>query len=148
MKQFIVAAVLASSLGLCACEEKATPTSGGSQSLPGKVRDTGKAVVDKANEKAAEVGKAADKLADGVGDAFTELRNAALGEAEKKFTALKGKLAGLKDSNPTAFAAAEGIAKQIETKLGDLKNAGADKWKSLSEEITTLIGNLQKTIGG
>lgn len=145
-------------LALVGCDQK--PSSGGSgttggttapagsaKSLPGKVVETSKDVVNRANEAGKKVGEAADTVGDTAKGAWADLRSKAASEGEKRLSSLKEKIKGFEATNPAMFTSLNGAVKGVEAKIAELKGAGADTWQSLSEQVKATLDEIQKRLG-
>ena len=76
---------------------------GGAKSLPGKVVETTKDVVNRANEAGAKVGEAAEQVGDTAMGAWADLRSKAASEGEKRLEGFKKKIQELQTTNPALF---------------------------------------------
>jgi len=122
-------------------------TSSGAKSLPGKVVETTKDVVNRANEAGAKVGEAAEQVGDTAMGAWADLRSKAASEGEKRLEGFKKKIQELQTTNPALFTSLNEAAKMAETKIADLKKAGADAWKSLSDDLKSKLDAIEKQLG-
>ncbi len=120
---------------------------GGAKSLPGNVVETTKDVVNRANEAGAKVGEAAEQVGDTAMGAWADLRSKAASEGEKRLEGFKKKIQELQTTNPALFTSLNEAAKMAETKIADLKKAGADAWKSLSEDLKGKLDAIEKQLG-
>lgn len=122
-------------------------TSGGAKSLPGKVVETTKDVVNRAGEAGAKVGEAAEQVGDTAMGAWADLRSKAASEGEKRLEGFKKKIQELQTTNPALFTSLNEAAKMAETKIADLKKAGADAWKSISDDLKGKLDAIEKQLG-
>lgn len=122
-------------------------TSGGAKSIPGKSVELTKDVVNRANEAGAKVGEAAEQVGDTAMGAWADLRSKAVSEGEKRLAGFKTKIQELQTTNPALFTSLNEAAKMAETKIADLKKAGADAWKSLSDDLKSKLDAIEKQLG-
>jgi hypothetical protein len=154
-QSLITISVLAISMAVVACDQKPSSTTsggttapaGGAKSLPGKVVETTKDVVNRANEAGKKVGEAADSVGDTAKGAWADLRTAAFNEGDKRAKSFKAKVQELQTSNPALFTSVNEVMKNVEGKLGELKTAGVDAWKPLADQVKAGLDDVQKRLG-
>jgi hypothetical protein len=153
-------------LGLAACgllvaceKEEELPSSGTgnaerttSDPAPGS-----ETVSDAMNEAAGDIREQAGEAAENVGAQAEELRAKAVTAAEDRLTQIESSLGAVETKlaaaaepiksavTPLVTGAREQYA-TLETKVGELRTAGADQWRSLSAEISTSLDRLEQAI--
>lgn len=110
------------------------------------VKDTGAALADKAGD-----------AVDAAADAALKAKDATVKAAEEKLAEIKPKLDAWAQkaaaASPVEKPVMENLVKGVkdsyagvETKLGELKGAAADKWEPLSKELGTALSGLENAV--
>lgn len=155
-KVLSVAAVVAlSGMVFVGCEKTdsgAAPAKTGGTSLADKAKDATKGAAD-ATKDAVKSGVDATKDAaktatDAAKAGWESLRTKAADEGGKALAGLKTQIEELKASKPQLHTSLSELMKNAEAKLTELKGAGADKWQSLSTELTGMIDKIKTQLKG
>lgn len=125
-----------------------TAPSGGAKSLAGKVVETSKDVANRATEKGKEVGAAAENAYDAAKGAWADLRASAVSESQKRLDGFKAKMRDLEARNPALFTTVENLRVSAEAKLAELKNAGADAWRSIADDVKAKLDEIETRLKG
>lgn len=157
MKKVLSVAVLAAAgLMFTGCE-KSDPgtTTGGTTSgtsITDKAKDATKNAA-AATKDAVKTGvdatkDAAKSATDAAKAGWEDLRSKAAAESEKAITALKTEIEGIKTSKPQLHTSLSEMMKGAESKLTELKSAAADKWQTLSTELTATLDKIKTQLKG
>ena len=156
-KVLSVAVLAAAGMVLLGCEKSDPGTKSGttaptSPTMADKAKEATKdaaAATKDAVKSGVDATKDAAKSAtDAAKAGWEDLRSKAASESEKAIATLKTEIEAIKASKPQLHTSLSEMVKNAEAKLAELKTAAADKWQSISTELSASIERIKTQLKG